>query len=121
GRAPRRARALRPRAAPGAGAVARRPAAAARLTRGMPMAEPLIVTVAPNGAYKQRGDHPALPLTARELADTARRCLAAGAAMMHLHVRDAQGRHSLDVETYREALAAVRGAVGDEMVLQVTS
>lgn len=85
------------------------------------MTDPLILTVAPNGAYKQRGDHPALPLTARELAHTARQCLDAGAAMLHLHVRDAQGRHSLDVETYRDALAAVRAAVGDEMVLQVTS
>lgn len=85
------------------------------------MNTPLVLTVAPNGAYKQRADHDAVPLTARELADTARQCLAAGAAMMHLHVRDAQGRHSLDIDTYREALATVRTAVGDEMVLQVTS
>ncbi|MBE7941800.1 MULTISPECIES: 3-keto-5-aminohexanoate cleavage protein [Ramlibacter] len=83
--------------------------------------DPLILTVAPNGAYKQAGDHPALPLTPQALAATARTCLDAGAAMMHLHIRDAQGRHSLDVEGYREALRVVRGAVGDEMVLQVTS
>jgi uncharacterized protein (DUF849 family) len=87
----------------------------------MTLQEPLILTVAPNGAYKQRGDHSAVPLTSRELAETARHCLDAGAAMLHLHVRDAQGRHSLDVGTYREALAAVRAAVGDAMVLQVTS
>jgi uncharacterized protein (DUF849 family) len=85
------------------------------------MTSPLILTVAPNGAYKQRGDHAALPLTPDELARTARQCLDAGAAMLHLHVRDAQGRHSLDVDAYRAALAAVHAAVGDEMVLQVTS
>jgi uncharacterized protein (DUF849 family) len=83
--------------------------------------EPLILTVAPNGAYKQTADHPAVPLTPGTLADTARRCLDAGAAMLHLHIRDADGRHSLDVEGYREALRVVRAAVGDEMVLQVTS
>lgn len=82
---------------------------------------PLLITVAPNGAYKQAGDHPALPLTSDSLAQTARQCLDAGAAMLHMHIRDANGRHSLDVEGYREALRVVRAAVGDEMVLQITS
>ena len=81
----------------------------------------LILTVAPNGAYKQAGDHPAVPLTPGALAAEARRCLQAGAAMLHLHIRDAQGRHSLDVEGYREALRVVHAAVGTELVLQVTS
>ena len=57
--------------------------------------DPLILTVAPNGAYKQAADHAGVPLTPTALADTARRCLDAGAAMLHLHIRDAQGRHSL--------------------------
>ena len=52
--------------------------------------DPLILTVAPNGAYKQHSDHPAVPLTPQALADTARRCLDAGAAMLHLHIRDAE-------------------------------
>ena len=81
----------------------------------------LIITAAPNGAYKLHRDHGAIPLTPDALAQTARECLDAGAAMLHLHIRDAQGRHSLDVEGYREALRAVRAAVGEAMVLQVTS
>ncbi len=81
----------------------------------------LIITVAPNGAYKQAADHPALPLTPASLAATAKQCCEAGAAMLHLHIRDAAGRHSLDVEGYREALRAVHAAVGDALVLQVTS
>lgn len=84
-------------------------------------ADPLIITVAPNGAYKQAADHPAVPLTPATLADTAKRCLDAGASMLHLHIRDAQGRHSLDAAGYLEALRVVRAAVGDAMVLQVTS
>lgn len=83
--------------------------------------QPLIITVAPNGAYKQRADHPQVPLTSQDMARTAKACLDAGASMLHLHIRDAQGRHSLDVAGYRDALAAVRTAVGDAMVLQVTS
>ena len=82
---------------------------------------PLILTVAPNGAYKQTTDHPAVPLTAAQLARDAKLCLDAGAAMLHLHIRDANGRHSLDVAGYREALRCVHSAVGNALVLQVTS
>ena len=82
---------------------------------------PLLITVAPNGAYKQRPDHPALPITASELGQTAKLCLDAGAAMIHMHIRDAQGRHSLDVQGYRDAQQAVKQAVGDAMIIQVTS
>ena len=77
--------------------------------------------MAPNGAYKQPADHPALPITPQALAATARACLDAGAAMIHMHIRDAQGRHSLDVDGYREAWRVVREAVGTDMVVQITS
>jgi len=83
--------------------------------------QPLIITSAPNGAYKQTADHAQVPLTAEQLARTAKSCLDAGAGMLHLHIRDAQCRHSLDVAGYRQALAAVRAAVGNAMVLQITS
>lgn len=82
---------------------------------------PLVLAVAPNGAYKQKADHAALPLTPRELADEARRCLDAGAAMIHLHVRTPEGRHLLDAAAYQAATQAIRQAVGDELVVQVTT
>ena len=41
--------------------------------------------------------------------------------MMHMHVRRPDGRHLLDAQAYRDALAAVRKAVGDELLVQVTS
>lgn len=83
--------------------------------------EPLIVTVAPNGARKTQADHPALPITPDELARCAADCRAAGAAMIHLHVRDAEGGHTLDLGTYRAAIDAIRRAVGDDIVIQATS
>ena len=82
---------------------------------------PVILAVAPNGARKTKADHPALPITADEIAATAAACREAGAAMIHLHVRDPDGRHSLDVDTYRAATAAVRAAVGRDLVVQITS
>ncbi|WMD22782.1 3-keto-5-aminohexanoate cleavage protein [Achromobacter seleniivolatilans] len=82
---------------------------------------PVIITVAPNGAYKKTADHPAVPLTADALAQEARACLDAGVAMMHMHVRKPDGSHLLDAHAYREALAAVHRAVGRELLVQVTS
>ncbi len=82
---------------------------------------PLIVSVAPNGARRTKADHPALPISSRELAATALACRDAGAAMIHLHVRDSAGRHSLDPEAYRSATAAMRQAVGEDLIIQVTS
>lgn len=78
------------------------------------------IMVAPNGARRGKADHPALPITPEALAAEAEACRAAGAAAMHLHVRDAEGLHSLDVERYRAALTAIRARVGDWPV-QVTT
>ena len=82
---------------------------------------PLVVSVAPTGARKSKRDHPALPVSPAEIAATARACLAAGAALVHLHVRDCEGGHSIDVEAYKEACGAIREAVGDDLIIQVTS
>lgn len=79
------------------------------------------VTVAPNGGRRTKADHEALPMTATELAATASACADAGAAMIHVHVRDGQGRHLLDADAYRQAIAAIRAAVGDRLVVQITS
>ena len=82
---------------------------------------PLVITVAPNGARKTQTDHEALPMTAAEIVSDAVACRDAGAAMLHLHVRDPDGAHTLDSNTYHEAVAAVRAALGDDMVIQITT
>ncbi len=82
---------------------------------------PILIAAAPNGARKTKADHPQLPLTNRELIDTAVSCAEAGAGMMHFHIRDKEGRHSLEPEPYRKILAELEAAVGDRLLLQVTS
>lgn len=79
------------------------------------------IAVAPNGGRRVKADHPAIPLNARELAATAAECLAAGAAMIHLHVRDREGRHLLDAGAYRGAIAAIQAEVGDRLVVQIST
>ncbi|OAI61273.1 class III aminotransferase [Ralstonia solanacearum] len=85
------------------------------------MTLPLSIAVAPNGARKTHADHPALPITPDELAACARQCVDAGAAMLHLHVRRPDGTHSLEPDDYRLAIARVKQAVGDALVIQVTT
>ncbi|WP_300302153.1 3-keto-5-aminohexanoate cleavage protein [Ferrovibrio sp.] len=82
---------------------------------------PAIIAVAPNGARKLKADHPAVPLSADELGRCAALCQDAGAAMIHLHVRQADGRHSLDTDLYRAAIIAVRREAGDDIIIQATS
>jgi uncharacterized protein (DUF849 family) len=82
---------------------------------------PIAIAVAPNGARKTHADHPALPITPDELAACARQCVDAGAAMLHLHVRRPDGTHSLEPGDYRPAIAAVQRAVGDALVIQITT
>ncbi len=80
-----------------------------------------MIMSAPNGARRTKSDHPLLPVTAQETARTARSCLAAGASILHLHVRDILGAHSLDPQLYTKAISAIDRAVGDAMIIQVTS
>ena len=87
----------------------------------MNTSNPLIVAVAPNGARCSRAEHQAVPITPDELAQTAVDCLEAGATMIHLHVRDKDELHSLSPTDYKPAIQAVRAAVSDQMMIQVTS
>ncbi|WP_425044030.1 3-keto-5-aminohexanoate cleavage protein [Primorskyibacter sp. S87] len=78
------------------------------------------VMVAPNGARRQKSDHPCLPVTIAETVATAAACHRAGAGALHLHVRDAAGGHSLDAGRYREALAELARALPG-MRVQITT
>ncbi|WP_374634762.1 3-keto-5-aminohexanoate cleavage protein [Ferrovibrio sp.] len=80
-----------------------------------------LIAVAPNGARKLKADHAAVPLTAHELGLCAAACADAGAAMIHLHVRNQDGGHSLDADLYRDAVSAVRREAGTGIIIQCTS
>jgi len=67
-----------------------------------------LITVAPTGAETAKADCPALPTTLEELVETAKRCEAAGAAMIHIHIRDAEHRPTLDLGRLTETVTAIR-------------
>lgn len=68
-----------------------------------------------------KADHPAVPVTTREIALASARCHEAGAAAVHAHLRDKDGAHSLDIEGCRNLIATIRGEAGPELVIQVTT
>src|SRR3954453_10423517 len=67
-----------------------------------------LITVAPTGAESAKSDVPALPVTLDELVDTARACEAAGAGLIHVHIRDADARPTLDPTRLRDTVQALR-------------
>lgn len=75
---------------------------------------------APTGARRLKDQHPGIPLTTEEIAVTAREVADVGADEFHLHVRDDDGRHSLDAGRYREAMAAV-AEIAPELDVQITT
>ncbi|WP_164660945.1 3-keto-5-aminohexanoate cleavage protein [Tropicibacter sp. Alg240-R139] len=83
------------------------------------MNAPLIM-VAPNGARRGKMDHPCLPIDLNDTIAAARACHLAGAGALHMHVRDDDGRHSLDAGRYREALAALKAEIPG-LELQITT
>jgi 3-keto-5-aminohexanoate cleavage enzyme len=83
------------------------------------MASPTLLTVAPTGAETAKCDAPALPVTLDELVSTAKSCEAAGAAVVHVHVRDAGAEPTLDLGLVGASIAAVREAT--DCIVQVST
>ncbi len=67
-----------------------------------------IITVAPTGAFPTKKDNPAIPLTPREIADDIYACWQAGAAIAHLHMRDDEGKGTMDKHRFAETVALIR-------------
>jgi len=80
---------------------------------------PLILTCAVVGAELTREQTPYLPLSPEEIADSAIEAAEAGAAMVHLHVRDSQGRPTCDEKVFSEVLEKIRHR--SDVIIQVST
>jgi 3-keto-5-aminohexanoate cleavage enzyme len=79
----------------------------------------LIITAALAGAEGTREQTPYLPLTPREIADEAKRAWAAGASIVHLHMRDSLGKPTQDKETFAEAISYIKAET--DLIIQVST
>jgi uncharacterized protein (DUF849 family) len=78
-----------------------------------------LITVAPTGAESAKSDVPALPVTLDELVATGQACEAAGAGLIHVHVRDGAARPTLDVTRLRDTVQALRATT--TLVVQLST
>jgi len=82
-------------------------------------ATPVVITVAPTGAEVTRADNPALPHTPAEIGADALACAEAGAAIVHIHVREEDGTPSSRPELFAETIERVRA--GSPMITMVST
>jgi len=75
-----------------------------------------ILTAALTGVLTTRAQSPAIPYTPDEIAEEARRSVDAGAAIVHIHARQDDGRPAYDVDTYARIDAAVRARCPDVII-----
>lgn len=69
---------------------------------------PVVITAALVGAETTREQTPHLPISPEEIAQEAKRCWEAGAAMVHLHVREPDGTPSQSAALFGETIARIR-------------
>jgi 3-keto-5-aminohexanoate cleavage enzyme len=67
-----------------------------------------MITVAPTGAETAKSDVPQLPTTLSELVVEAKACEAAGAALVHVHIRDDEHRPTLEPARLVDTVQALR-------------
>ena len=78
-----------------------------------------LITVAPTGAEHLKADVPQLPTTLDELVAEAKACQAAGAGLVHVHIRDRDARPTLDLARLKDTVAALRE--GTDLVVQLST
>jgi len=81
----------------------------------------VIISCAITGAGDTVGKHPAIPVTPKQIADSAIEAAKAGAAIAHLHVRDPEtGKAARKLEHYREAVERIRDS-GVDVIINLTA
>jgi uncharacterized protein (DUF849 family) len=78
-----------------------------------------MITVAPTGAELEKSAAPALPVTLDELVTTAKECREAGAAVIHVHIRDSEAKPTLDLGRLTDTVHALREAT--DLIVQLST
>lgn len=87
----------------------------------MSVEDPVIITCAISGAIANREQCPAIPYTPEEYAAEARRVVDEGGVHIHIHARKADGTPSYEIEDFLAIRDAIRGAVGDAVIINFST
>jgi uncharacterized protein (DUF849 family) len=80
----------------------------------------VVITCAVTGSGAAQDKHPDLPKTPKQIADSAVEAAKAGAAIVHIHVREDDGTPCRDVAKFKEVCDRVRDS-GTDVVLNLTA
>lgn len=83
--------------------------------------EKLIITAAITGAETTKEMNPNLPLTPEEQARDAAACVKAGASVIHLHVRNKEGKPSQSLDDFKASIEAIRTACNPKPIIQIST
>lgn len=78
------------------------------------LSDKLIITAALCGAGTTKEQTPYVPITPEEIANDAVACVRNGAAIIHIHVRDEQGKNSMDTALFAHVVQMVRKRLTEE-------
>lgn len=81
--------------------------------------EKLIITTALTGAETTKEQNPNLPITPQEIAQSAYEAYKAGSSLIHLHVRDKDGKPTQSVEVFKEAMDLIKEKC--DVIVQVST
>jgi len=81
----------------------------------------LIVNLAPTGAVHMRDHSPYVPISPDEIIADVNECVDAGASMVHLHAREADGGPSYRKERYARIIEGIRERHDDVVIVVSTS
>ena len=85
------------------------------------MSRPVIISCALTGGGDTTGTSPHVPITPEQIANEALSARAAGAAIVHIHVRDPQsGKPSRDAALYGDVVRRIRSS-GSDVLINLTT
>jgi uncharacterized protein (DUF849 family) len=85
------------------------------------LTRPVIITCALTGGAPFTGKNKAVPVTPQDIADSAIGAARAGAAVVHIHVRDPEtGQPSMRPDLYRETVERIRDS-GVDVIINLTT
>jgi len=80
-----------------------------------------IITVATTGAWPTKENTPNVPLEPEEIAQEVYNCWKEGAAVAHIHVRNDEGKASMDYGKFEKVVALIRDMKDCDIILNLTT
>ena len=79
--------------------------------------EAFVIKAAVTGGFIMKEDNPNQKYTSEENSNEVIKSLDAGACSFHIHVRNEQGRHSLDLKQYHDVIDPIKEKYGDNVLV----